>query len=165
LPASAGKAKAGAFAPSDNGKPAADWRCFLAAGFSAAGLAAVVFFAGAFSAGFFDALALNAFDAAACDAAGFFGDLPADAFAAARPAPATDFRADVVAAILEGVLGDFFRVFLDIRLPFVVFDGSIMISLPALRSAGQIRRPRSMVTTDSTPRAVPSLLKMLHGAG
>jgi len=91
--------------------------------------------------------------------------LPADAFAAARPAPAADFRADVFAAILEGVLGDFFCVFLDIRLPFVVFGGSIMIPLPALRRAGQIRRPRSMVTTDSTPPAVPSLLKMLHGAG
>ena len=45
MPASAGKAKAGAFAPSDNGKRAAGWRCFLAAGFSAAGLAA----AGSFS--------------------------------------------------------------------------------------------------------------------
>jgi hypothetical protein len=33
---------------------------------------------------------------------------------------------------LEGVLGDFLRVFLDIRLPFVAFSGSIIALLRVL---------------------------------
>ena len=43
---------------------------------------------------------------------------------------AAGFLADVLeaagTAFLAGVLGDFLRVFLDIRLPFVAFGGSIM---------------------------------------
>ena len=46
-----------------------------------------------------------------------------------RRAPAPNLWADVFDALLEGVLGDFLRVFLDIRLPFVAFSGSIIAVL------------------------------------
>jgi membrane-bound metal-dependent hydrolase YbcI (DUF457 family) len=41
----------------------------------------------------------------------------------------------LAAAFAAGVLGDFLRVFLDIRLPFVAFGGSIM-GLLRVRSGG-----------------------------
>jgi hypothetical protein len=54
-------------------------------------------------------------------------------------------------------LGDFLRVFLDIRLPFVAFGGSIMGYCGVFSrqagtgpAAGQVRWPRSMVTRNST---------------
>jgi hypothetical protein len=53
----------------------------------------------------------------------------ADVFAAVRPVPVPDFLAEVFDGFLEGVLGDFLRVFLDIRLPFVAFSGSIIALL------------------------------------
>jgi len=77
----------------------------------------------------------NGFDGALCDAFGeaLRGRLPAlllDLLAAARRI----FEGGVFADLIDGprgglpddVLGDFLRVFLDIRLPFVAFGGSIM---------------------------------------
>jgi hypothetical protein len=76
----------------------------------------------------------NCFDGAKCDAFGeaLRGRLPAllvDLLAAGRI-----FEGGVFANLIDGlragwpddVLGDFLRVFLDIRLPFVAFSGSIM---------------------------------------
>jgi hypothetical protein len=76
----------------------------------------------------------NCFDGAKCDAFGeaLRGRLPAllvDLLAAGRI-----FEGGVFANLIDGpragwpddVLGDFLRVFLDIRLPFVAFGGSIM---------------------------------------
>jgi hypothetical protein len=68
-----------------------------------------------------------------CDAvAGLLTVFLADVFAAVRPAPVPDFLAAVFGGFLEGVLGDFLRVFLDIRLPFVAFSGSIITLLRVL---------------------------------
>jgi len=77
----------------------------------------------------------NGFDGALCDAFGeaLRGRLPAlllDLLAAARRI----FEGGVFADLIDGprgglpddVLGDFLRVFLDIRLPFVAFGRSIM---------------------------------------
>ena len=53
-------------------------------------------------------------------------DLVADAFELPRAALAVvAFWAVVLAGFLDGSLEDFLRVFLDIRLPFVAFRGSI----------------------------------------
>jgi hypothetical protein len=86
----------------------------------------------------------NAFDGAFCDAFGaalaaFRVAFPADSPAlAGRVLPRCDFadfagfareatfRDAALAGALGDVLGDFLRVFLDIRLPFVAFGGSIM---------------------------------------
>jgi hypothetical protein len=73
----------------------------------------------------------NGFDGAFCDA-------PATAFPAFRvvvlpdllavfvPGVLGDFTDWTPATLREAVLGDFLRVFLDIRLPFVAFGGSTM---------------------------------------
>src|SRR4051794_13029685 len=53
----------------------------------------------------------------------------AAALAADRLGPLPDFLADVLAAFAEPILEDFLRVFLDIRLPFVAFGGSIIAAL------------------------------------
>ena len=108
---------------------------FLTEGFSGADFVVATFkpVAG-LGADFSDAAAFNFFDGALCDAvAGCLTDFLADVFAAVRVAPAPDFFADVLAACLEGVLGDFLRVFLDIRLPFVAFSGSIIALLRVQR--------------------------------
>jgi hypothetical protein len=112
---------------------------------AAAALAPIGFAAGGFAASAFDSVAcdadfvglgsFNGFDGAVCD-------VPERAFSAFRVASSSDFMADArrvfeggfFAAVFDGTrvafradsLGDFFRVFLDIRLPFVAFSGSIM---------------------------------------
>jgi hypothetical protein len=76
------------------------------------------------------AAAFNFFDAGLCEA---IAALPAGfltaALAADRLAPLPGFLADVLAAFAGPVLGDFLRVFLDIRLPFVAFSRSIIAAL------------------------------------
>jgi hypothetical protein len=89
-------------------------------------------FRGRFEADSFGLDDLNFFDGAACDAAEvapgalFRAFLPA--FFVTRVAFTAGFFADFAgwprAALRAGVLGDFLRVFLDIRLPFVAFGGS-----------------------------------------
>ena len=115
-------------------------------------------------------IGFNGFDAALCDAlagalAGFLLAPLADFLAVALVVFADAILADVLAGFLVvvlavfpdlltvlapagfpvGVLGDFLRVFLDIRLPFVAFGGSIMGVLRVLSgdagtgpAAGQI---------------------------
>jgi hypothetical protein len=93
-----------------------------------------------FTAAAFGSGDLNGLDGARCDAFGvasvsrlpafFVADLPGAAlrdFAAGFLAALTE-RARVALAVTlaADVLGDFLRVFLDIRLPFVAFDGSII---------------------------------------
>ena len=102
---------------------------------------------------------LNGFDGALCDAF-------AEAFPGCLLAPLADFSAAVLRVFADGVfaelaadfldlaraafptelLGDFLRVFLDIRLPFVAFGGSIIGIVRMLSgdagigpAAGQIR--------------------------
>jgi hypothetical protein len=92
----------------------------------------------------FDAVAeeedFNRFDAALCDVP--FDPFLFDLFAAVRLTLATPvFEAfEDFAGRLGEVLGDFLRDFLDIRLPFVAFDGSIMGVLRVLAGAGESRR-------------------------
>jgi hypothetical protein len=83
----------------------------------------------------------NAFDAALCDAPAtvFRGCLLTflpDLFAVTSRVFEAGVFADVFdwarAAFLGAALGDFLRVFLDIRLPFVAFGGSTMGVLRAL---------------------------------
>jgi hypothetical protein len=70
--------------------------------------------------------AFNALDAPRCDAlAGFF-------FAAGFAADPLDAARAGLAVALEAFLSVFFCVFLDIRLPFVAFDGSIIRLLQAM---------------------------------
>jgi hypothetical protein len=90
--------------------------------------------------------AFNFFDGAVCDAgAGFLTGFLADVFGALRLARGADFLADVFDAFPDGVLGDFLRVFLDIRLPFVAFSGSIIavagsaLELPVLGKSADLR--------------------------
>jgi hypothetical protein len=64
-------------------------------------------------------------------------DLPAFAGPAFVGCVFADFTAAAGAALRDAGLGDFLRVFLDIRLPFVAFGGSIMDTaslLPAGRN-------------------------------
>jgi hypothetical protein len=75
----------------------------------------------------------NGFDGALCDAAEVADflmtlllDLPAFAGLAFARCVFADFTAVTGAALREAGLEDFLRVFLDIRLPFVAFGGSIM---------------------------------------
>ena len=156
LPPSRGRRKAGALAPSAS----ADLRAARASAFPTSGLIAGVSpargFAGVAAVGFNPAVALaadalgpedfNCFDGALCDVLGLA--LPArlfvflaDVLAVARRFFEGAFFADVFdrarAAFLEDALGDFLRVFLDIRLPFVAFGGSTMEVLRDLsRQAG-----------------------------
>jgi hypothetical protein len=104
-----------------------------------------------------------------CDAvAGFLTDFLADDFAAVRPAPVPDFWADVFDAFLEGALEDFLRVFLDIRLPFVAFSGSInsVIAGPALELSALGKSADLGVWLQRILRSHPSpfLLKTRLGA-
>jgi hypothetical protein len=87
----------------------------------------------------------NGFDAALCDVPGVFPGclffLLADVLAVARRffegAGFADGFDRAGAAFPEDALGDFLRVFLDIRLPFVAFGGSIIEVLRVLsRQAG-----------------------------
>jgi hypothetical protein len=111
-----------------------------AGGFPAARFAAIAFDpAVARSVDSLEAGDFNFFDGALCDAFGeafpgcLFALLPEllpDLFAAARRVFAAGVLADVIdgarVAFPEEVLEDFLRVFLDIRLPFVAFGGSII---------------------------------------
>jgi hypothetical protein len=156
LPPSRGRLKAGAFVPSAR----ADLRAAGASAFSASGFLA----GGSPAPGFagFAAVALdpavvlaadtfgpddfNGFDGALCDVPGvaFRGCLfllLADVLAVARRffecAGFADGFDRAEAAFPEDALGDFLRVFLDIRLPFVAFGGSIIEVLRVLsRQAG-----------------------------
>jgi hypothetical protein len=90
--------------------------------------------------------AFNCFDGALCDVVelafpGFLFGFLADVLAVARRFFEGAFFADVFdrapAAFPEDALGDFLRVFLDIRLPFVAFGGSTIEVLRVLsRQAG-----------------------------
>jgi hypothetical protein len=105
-------------------------------GFAASGFAAAAFeAAAALGADLAAAGDFNGFDGALCDVSGgaFPGGLVAflpDLSAGARRVFEGGFFADVFdwarATFAEDGLGDFLRVFLDIRLPFVAFGGSIM---------------------------------------
>jgi hypothetical protein len=162
LPPSRGRLKAGAFTPSakgiggavDNGDgAAARWAggdaIFSAAGFftgeaSDAGLVAATFdivvvraadFAGEADFNFFDGALWEAF-AAALPGCLFFvllPDLVAVVLRVFEVAVLADFADWGRAAFLAAGFGVFLRVFLDIRLPFVAFRGSI---IEVLRQAG-----------------------------
>jgi hypothetical protein len=117
---------------------------------------------------------LNRFDAALCDVAAaavlddFLDDLRAAApgifalFVFARAADFDlDFRLAVPPAFRAGeVLGDFLRDFLDIRLPFVAFGGSIMDILRILSG-----EPEFEPATVQVSRRFKSRLCKSDGAG
>jgi hypothetical protein len=117
----------------------------------------------------------NRFDAALCDAAfvPVLLDLLADAgcvFALRVWVDArvfTGFFLDV--GLPEGVLDDFFRDFLDIRLPFVAFGGSTKAVLQ-LSSGVPDSRPRlgnfggDGVWLQGIPRTTPLLVERAPGA-
>ena len=140
-PPSRGSRKPGAFAPSAK----ASWREGDDPAFPADAFAAGGFFVSAFAAAGFDPATtradlpapadFNVFEGALCDALGEapavgLPALPADFFAAGLRVFADGVLDDVFdrarVAFPEEGLGDFLRVFLDIRLPFVAFGGSIM---------------------------------------
>jgi hypothetical protein len=156
LPPSRGRRKAGAFVPSARG----DLRAAGASAFSTSGFlvgeSPAPGFAGFTAVGLDPAVVLaadivgpddfNGLDGALCDVPGvafpgclFF--LLADVLAVARRffegAGFADGFDRAEAAFPEDALGDFLRVFLDIRLPFVAFGGSIIEVLRVLsRQAG-----------------------------
>jgi hypothetical protein len=139
-PPSRGSRNAGAFAPSASavlpttvGSTVSTDGLF-AGGIGTPGLSAIAFDAAVRAADSAVPDDLNFFDGAVCDAAEaalpgfpFRAFLPA-LLAPARGAFAAGFFADFAGwartAFRTGVLGDFLRVFLDIRLPFVAFAGS-----------------------------------------
>jgi hypothetical protein len=153
LPPSRGRRKAGALAPSANADlRGADASAFPTSGFlagasPASGFAvvafdpAVVFGADALGPGDF-----NCFDGALCDVLGvafpaclfvFLADVIAVARRFFEGAVFADVFDGARAAFPEDALGDFLRVFLDIRLPFVAFGGSTIEVLRVLsRQAG-----------------------------
>ena len=147
-PPSRGNWKAGALAPSVKPDLAAAGVPVVCDGaFSAAGLAALTGVVLDFS-GAFGPVDFNAFEGAFCDAfrvalaafvAGFLADSLALAGAALARCGFADFADCAREAALRGdafggFLGDFLRVFLDIRLPFVAFGGSIMGLLRVMSS-------------------------------
>ena len=90
------------------------------------------------------------------DLAAFLGSTSGAVLRVFWPGFLTDVRAEAPTPFLEGALEDFLRAVLDIPLPFVAFSGSLISLFGVLRlrpgcadGAGQICRPRSMVTTDS----------------
>jgi hypothetical protein len=147
---------------------------FPAAGFATPGFAAIAFdSAAAWATDFAAPAGFNGFDGALCDVlndalsvfpVAFSLDFPADGERVfADGFFAVVFAAARVAFAVDG-LGDFLRVFLDIRLPFVAFGRSIMGycgSCPVGRSfesvAGQGGWPRSMVTKQFDTLSVRSL--------
>ena len=151
LPPSRGSLNGGAFAPSARGEAGTDRVTADPAGFSAEGLLG----AGCPTAGFaavFDILMERGADFPALEDFNFF-DGAFEAFAVALPVGlffVLLVLVAVVARVFEGAvfndladrariafpaagLEDFLRVFLDIRLPFVAFRGSI---IEVLRQAG-----------------------------
>jgi hypothetical protein len=141
-PPSRGKLNAGAFAPSAKGEAGADRGAADSAGFSPEGLLGARFptadFAAVFEAlmvrgaVFFGLEDFNFFDGALCDA--FAAALPVCLLFVLLLLLAVDprvFEGAVFADLADWVriafpaegLEDFFRVFLDIRLPFVAFSG------------------------------------------
>jgi len=114
--------------------------------------------AGFFTRGFADSAAASTVDSPGGGDFNFLDGALCDARAAAFPCRLLAVLADFFAVVLrvlaagvladdfdgarvafpEGVLGDFLRVFLDIRLPFVAFGGSIM-GIAARASAGRNR--------------------------
>ena len=142
LPPSRGRRKAGALAPSAKaGLRAAGASAFPASGFPAAGFPARGFAAVGFDPVVVpaaDALGpsdFNSFDGALCDVLGvafpaclllFLADVLAVARRFFEGAGFADGLDRAGAAFPEDALGDFLRVFLDIRLPFVAFGGSII---------------------------------------
>ncbi|MDA9431184.1 hypothetical protein XH88_05140 [Bradyrhizobium sp. CCBAU 51627] len=117
----------------------------------------------------------NRFDAALCDVVCVPGlpDLPADArrvFALGVSVDARIFMGFfLVVGLPEGVLDDFFRDVLDIRLPFVAFGGSTEAVL-LLSSGVPDSRPRpgkfggDGVWLQGIPRTTPLLVERAPGA-
>jgi hypothetical protein len=114
----------------------------------------------------------NCFDAALCDPA--FAKLPVDLLAGVRCVfadfDARVFRACCLAVGLpEDALDDFFRDFLDIRLPFDAFGGSTETVLQ-LSSGVSESRPRLGKSDDAgiwlqgIPRTNPLLVERAPGA-
>jgi|SRR5580700_10313486 hypothetical protein len=145
LPPSRGRLNAGAFAPSARGEAGADRGAADSAGFSPEGLLGEGFPTAGFAA-VFDAMMVRGADFSGLDDFNFFDGALCDAFAVALPvcllfvllflvavAPRV-FEGAVFADLADWVriafpaedLEDFLRVFLDIRLPFVAFRGSII---------------------------------------
>jgi hypothetical protein len=153
LPPSRGKLNAGAFAPSAKGKEGADRGAGNPPAFSTGGLLTGGFSTESFAAAAFDAAVVRGADFAGLDDFNFFDGALCDAFAVALPVCLFFVLPVLVAVaprIFEGAvfadladwariafpvvgLEDFLRVFLDIRLPFVAFRGSI---IEVLRQAG-----------------------------
>ena len=158
LPPSRGRRKAGALAPSAN----ADLRGAVASAFPTGGFLAGASPASGFAAVAFDPAVILGADALGAEVLGpgdfnrFDGAL-CDVLVIAFPACLFVFLADLLAvarrffegavfaevfdgaraAVPEDALGDFLRVFLDIRLPFVAFGGSTIEVLRVLsRQAG-----------------------------
>ena len=153
-PPSRGRRKAGAFEPSAK----SDLRPADASGFRPDGLLAAGLFALGFAAAAFDSTAARKVDSSARGDFDFFDGALCDARAAALPdglsALLPDFFTVAVrvfsgdlpetfawtrVVLPEEGLEDFLRVFLDIRLPFVAFGGSIMGVLRALPERAGIR--------------------------
>jgi hypothetical protein len=114
---------------------------FAAAGFAGLGFAgveiAVLRLAAAGRAAEALPAGFNGFDGNWCDAfavavADRLLGVRAGFFTAAKRFLAAGVLLDVAAAFPEDVFGDFLRVFLDIRLPFVAFGGSIIRLLQAV---------------------------------
>jgi hypothetical protein len=113
---------------------------FTAGGFFVSGLATAGFDSTAARADFFGAGNFNVFDGALCDALGEAPAVGLLAFAAVfLAAGLRAFAGGVFDDVFDrarvafpiGVLEDFLRVFLDIRLPFVAFSGSTIRTLAA----------------------------------
>jgi hypothetical protein len=108
---------------------------FVVADLAPAGLAAVAFGSAARNADFDRPAGFNGFDGAVCDVPeGVLAGLLVALRSAFRAGVGRVFEGGFFAAVFDRArvafpvdsLGDFLRVFLDIRLPFVAFGGSIM---------------------------------------
>ena len=165
LPPSRGKLNAGAFAPSAKGKEGADRGAGDPPALSTGGLLTGSFPTAGFAAAAFEAVAVRGADFPGLDDFNLFDGALCDAFAAALPVCLFLVLLPVLLLVLVAVaprvfegavfadladwariafpaegLRDFLRVFLDIRLPFVAFRGSIIEVLRQVGIEQTVRR-------------------------
>src|ERR1700739_2795860 len=147
LPPSRGRLNAGAFAPSASGEEGPNRKTADLPAFSPGGLLTGGLLTAGCAAAVFDALMVSGADFPGLDDFNFFDGALWDAFAVALPVCLFFVMLLVLVAVARRVfagavftdladwarialpaegLEDFLRVFLDIRLPFVAFRGSII---------------------------------------